>query len=71
MPPATSINITADQHSTLVEEDSIMYRKIIIVTHHGGGRGDADGPARDTKHGEPPACKDNTGGFSSALSETS
>jgi len=48
-----------------------MYRKKKIVTHHGGGRGDADGRAIDTKHGEPPACEDNTGGFSSALSESS
>jgi len=47
MPPINT-HITADQLSTLVEEAS-------IATHHGGGTGDADGRARNAKHGEPPA----------------
>ena len=50
-----NIHTTADQHSTFVEEDSIVHGRKIIVTHHGGGTSDADGRARDAKHGEPPA----------------
>ena len=32
-----------------------MHERKIIATHHGGGTGDANGRARDAKHGEPPA----------------
>ena len=49
--PPTNTPITADQHSTLVEEAS-------IETHHKGSTGNIDGRAsRDAKHSEPPAYK--------------
>jgi hypothetical protein len=43
-----NIVITVDQYSTLVKE-------VFIETHYEGGAGDADGCARDAKHGDPPA----------------
>ena len=46
----TYTQITADQHSTLVED-------ITIATHHKGSTGNTDERARDAKHGEPPASK--------------
>ena len=39
-----------NQHSTLVKED-------FIETQYEGGTGDADGRARDAKHGDPLAYK--------------
>ena len=32
-----------------------MHGTKMIATHHGGGASNADGRARDAKHGEPPA----------------